>query len=424
MSDDRKPPTPSITGSRLIDVLQAHESRAFRVFWATVGKDAQRRRAAKEAWDRLDALLLPEATFEDSEFDLLTRCIGDELKRQNAVTALPTQAAPDAETQPPTRAPPSSTSPSNPVRRLPKQERSAPAQMTLVHVSPVVTQDFFGAKAAEFEKERPATTTQLALPVVPEPERAIPTLWLRSAIFGVVERGKREDRRMHELPTPWAKGKLYFTGIQLAQDDLDVLLQMLQMASSQGGPGEVIHFTDRGMTKALGRSYGTKTLEWLDEVAHRLMAAVIVLDDGTGGNAQFHLVRSYARNAQSGQRAFVVDPEVMHFFADKKYTLLQWEQRLQLSTGLAKWLHGFLMSQPSSANGIGLALLKELSGVAATRPLRKFRADLNGAIKQLQGLEDPHLGLTGIAIVEGKEGPKLTWQRKPNRQQALKPEGT
>ena len=115
------------------------------------------------------------------------------------------------------------------------------------------------------------------------------------------------------------------------------------MASSQGGPGEVIHFTDRGMTKALGRSYGTKTLEWLDEVAHRLMAAVIVLDDGAGTNAQFHLVRSYARNARSGQRAFVVDPEVMQFFADKKYTLLQWEQRLQLSTGLSKWLHGFLM---------------------------------------------------------------------------------
>lgn len=423
MIDDRKTPTPSITGSHLVDLVQASSSRPFRVFWKIVGKDERRRQAAQEAWKRLDEFLLSETVFSESDFDILTKCIHEEVKRQRAATAIPMPADPNAETQVPTPAPSSSTSPSNPVRPQPKQESSTPAQMTLVPVGPVVTQDFFSAKAAEFSKEAKAKETQqLALPVVPEPERAVPTLWLRSAIFGVVKRGEREDRRMHELPTPWVKGKLYFTGIQLAQDDLDVLLQMLEMASSQGGPGEVIHFTDRGILKGLRRSYGSGALEWLDEVAHRLMAAVIVLDDGAGSSAQFHLVRSYARNAKSGQRAFVVDPEVMHFFADKKYTLLQWEQRLQLRSGLAKWLHGFLMSQPTSANGVGLTLLKQMSGVARTRPIRLFRHDLNVAIQELQRLEDQHLGLTEIAIVDGKEEPKLTWQRKPNRQ--LNPKGT
>lgn len=438
----KKPP--SITGSRVLDItLQKEGSRAWRVFWRAVGNDAARRKAAKPAWDGLDPFLLPDDVFAD-DFDFLARAIYDEQKAhvehaRRLKALVPTAAAPDAETLVPGPAEQTLTTDitlrdAQRLLELEILEDDAPPNAQLFAAIPAgavveesppprkpqppPSNDFIRQKAEEAAQQKAdEVPKQLVLPSVAEPERTAPTLWLRSAIFGVVGRGQREDRRMHALPTPWVKGQLYFTGIQLAQDDLDVLLQMLHMAASQGGPGQEIHFNDRGMMKALRRSYGTKTLEWLDEVAHRLMAAVIVLDDGEGTQAQFHLVRSYVRNAKTGQRAFVVDPEVMKFFGDGggAYTVLQWEHRLALDTGLSKWLHGFLMSQPSTANGVTLALLKELSGVASSRPIRKFRADLKTAIAEVEGLNDPHLGLESIEIVEGKAGPKLVWTRRKKR---------
>lgn len=422
---------PSITGSPLLDLtLEVEGSRAWRVFWATVGKSASRREAAKPAWDALDPFLLPDDIFRE-DFGVLTRCINEESARRRAPTLIPTPAHPDAETLVPGPAEQVTDISVRDAHRLieilddkaPPNERLEAAAVRVEATSAPPTKrkkpppsNFFQQKVEEVrELAVEDEPKQLVLPSVAEPERTAPTLWLRSAIFGVVGRGQRVDRRMHALPTPWVQGKLYFTGIQLAQDDLDVLLQMLHMAASQGGPGREVHFSDRGIVKALGRSYGSGALGWLDEVAHRLMAAVIVLDDGAGTQAQFHLVRSYVRNAKTGQRAFVVDPEVMKFFDDGRYTMLQWEHRLALGTGLAKWLHGFLMSQPSTANGVTLALLKELSGVSPSRPIRKFRADLKASIEELERIKDPHLGLESVEIVDGKAGPKLVWTRRKKR---------
>lgn len=284
----------------------------------------------------------------------------------------------------------------------------------------VVTGDFLSAKVAEFGKEesKAKQTHQLALPVVAEAERAAPNLWLRSALFGVHKKGEREAVERKRLPTPWVKGALEFSGRELDQGDLDLMLQMVHMAASQGGVEVPIGFTDRGMLKALGKAYGSSALQWLDESAHRLMQAVVTVDDGSGAIVSFHLLRLYARKSE--QRVFVIDRTAMEFFRGARFTNLQWEARLSLKGDLTRWLHGFLTSQPHTVHGVSLALLKTLSGTTPTRPLRKFRADLLLSLRQLLELEDKHLGLLEASVVDGKEGPKLLWRCQPNRRDSLR----
>ena len=62
----------------------------------------------------------------------------------------------------------------------------------------------------------------------------------------------------------------------------------------------------------------------------------------------------------------------------------------------------------------------ELVGVPPTRAVRLFKRNLQKAISELLSLDDVHLGLIEAAIVDGKEGPKLTWKCRPNRKLSLR----
>jgi hypothetical protein len=413
---------PSITGSPLLDLtLEVEGSRAWRVFWATVGKSTSRRGAAKPAWDALDPLLLPDDIFRDT-FDVLTECINEERTRRRAPTLVPTPASPDAETLVPGAA--LSTSTENDEKAsVSRAKPRATARVEREKPSPQT--NFFVQKAVEVEvavaAASAATTTsahQLMLPSVAEPERVAPTLWLRSAIFGVVERGARSNVFEKTLPTPWVKGELLFSGPELDQSDLDVMLQAIHMASSQGVVERPLVFSDKAMLQALQKTYSSGNREWLRATLSRLTSSKITIrEDGDTRGREFHFLREQAWD--NGRRAVVVTESAVRLFADEAYTVLQWKARLSLPTSLAKWLHGFLMSQPTTTNGVGLKILKDLSGVPASRPMKKFKYDLKQALAVIQGLDDPHLGLVDVDVVKGKDGPKLVWSRRPNRRRAL-----
>lgn len=271
------------------------------------------------------------------------------------------------------------------------------------------------SKAAPVDKRPLAKVLQL--PLWANEERGAPNAWLRSSLFRVVEKGAREYHEKLELH-PWGTTRIQYTGKTLDQADLDVALQCVHMAA-QGTPGRPVAFTDRGMLKALGRSYGSGMLRWFDESMERLRWCGFTITDERGCIHTENLLTMYVRDPKAGERYFILNPVVAQFFVDDEYTLLQWRSRLAMKGQLAKWLHAFLCTSRSTANGVSLAKLRGLAGISPTRAARLFRFDLEKALEQLLKLDDEHLGLVKASIVEGAEGPKLVWTRRPNRRLAL-----
>ena len=174
------------------------------------------------------------------------------------------------------------------------------------------------------------------------------------------------------------------------------MLQMVHLASSQGVVDRPLVFSDKAMLQALGKKYSSGNREWLRLALSRLTSSkVTIREEGDLRGREFQFLREQAWD--NGRRAVVVTESAVKLFSDERYTVLQWKARLSLSTSLAKWLHGFLMSQPSTSNGIGLKLLMELVGVPPTRAVRLFKRNLQKAISELLSLDDVHLGLIEAA---------------------------
>jgi hypothetical protein len=451
----------SITGSTKEDAELASASANFRRFLEVLGDDDQRIDGARGAWLSVNPERLPD-TFSVRDTRELEKCIVAELRSRLAVAeriadevvddvvqshpaAAPHKrkawadapvvyAAPDAETLPPSfvEESPAKPLPSKPARakpRAPTITMPPPAQMALpveiheVNEAPPSTammqQEPSSQKqryVSPFIAQRVASA-QMVIPVVAEAERVAPSIWLRSAIFGVIERGTREVVFKKELPTPWA-AQLLFSGPELDQSDLDVLLQVVHMASSQGVVDRPLIFTDYAMLTALGRKHSSGNRKWLQDALSRLTSSKvsITLDDEQRGEEVQLLLEQVWGN---GRRAVTVTEGCIRMFSDRRYTVFQWKARLSLPTSLAKFLHLYLMSQPTTKWGVGLDTLKQISRTPASRPMRKFKADVLKAIEAIQALDDEHLGLEYAAVEDGLEGPKLVYRRRSNRVAAL-----
>ena len=112
--------------------------------------------------------------------------------------------------------------------------------------------------------------TQIMLPNIRDEERMAPNALVRSALFGIVRRGRRKyaDKKLIES---WREWSILYTGRELDQGDMDVWLQCLRLMSEQE-LGKPIHFSARGFLKALGRRTGKSDYEWLDRSLTRLKA--------------------------------------------------------------------------------------------------------------------------------------------------------
>ena len=90
-----------------------------------------------------------------------------------------------------------------------------------------------------------ALTDTPPLPVWHEQARGIPNLCLRSALFGVIQRGRRKAVKGEMVAA--VKGlSLRYTGWRLDQGDFDVLahaLHLLSQHQQEVGPANYVKFT-------------------------------------------------------------------------------------------------------------------------------------------------------------------------------------
>lgn len=237
----------------------------------------------------------------------------------------------------------------------------------------------------ELQEKIKTLANNRSLPAWPEQTRGVPNLCLRSALFGVIQRGRR--KAVKKEPIASVNGLcIHYTGWRLDQGDFDVLAHTIHLASHQS-TGQFVQFTARGFLKGIGRSFGKSGREWLKDSLRRLTASAVEIrfEMPCGyGKETFSYTGSlldefyYTENDQSYCLKF--NPKLAKLF-DAGWTQLQWQQRLHLKADLAKWLHGFYASH-RAPYPMKVTTLQQLCGSECGR-LSDYRGKLRFALEEL-----------------------------------------
>ena len=228
------------------------------------------------------------------------------------------------------------------------------------------------------------------LPLWPAQTRGIPNICLRSALFGVIQRGRRKAVKGELIAA--VKGlNVRYTGWRLDQGDFDVLIHALHLVSRQQATGGYVQFTGKGFLHGIGRRSGKSGREWLKDSLRRLTGSAVEITleikDSYGTNSYTYagsLIDEFIFNTSSQGYFLKINPKLAKLF-NAGWTQLQWHQRLRLKTELAKWLHGFYASH-RTPYPMKVATLKHLCGSRIGR-LSDFRKKLRHALAELSQAE-------------------------------------
>jgi len=226
------------------------------------------------------------------------------------------------------------------------------------------------------------------LPDWPEKTRGVPNLCLRSALFGVIKRGRRRAVKGEIIAA--VKGlNIRYTGWRLDQGDFDVLVQALHLQTRhiERTPEYYIRFQVKSFLRSIGRQSGKSGREWLKDWFRRLTATAVVINVDVNNrfmNGKYtytgSLVDEFYYNDQEQTYFLKINSKLAELF-DAGWTQLQWQQRLRLKTNLAKWLHGFYASH-RSPYPMKVATLKHLCGSDCKR-LVDYRRSIRRAMDEL-----------------------------------------
>jgi hypothetical protein len=226
------------------------------------------------------------------------------------------------------------------------------------------------------------------LPVWHEETRGVPNLCLRSALFGVIQRGRRKAVK-GELVAAVKGLDIRYTGWRLDQGDFDVLAHALHLASRQQeqSPSCHVQFSAKGFLRGIGRTSGKSGRDWLKDSLRRLTASAVEIKaeirHGCWAESYTYagsLIDEFYYNVRERTYFLKINPKLASLF-DAGWTMLQWPQRILLKTDLAKWLHGFYASH-AVPYPVKVATLKHLCGSECNR-LSDFRGKLRTSLEEL-----------------------------------------
>lgn len=220
------------------------------------------------------------------------------------------------------------------------------------------------------------------LPLWPMATRGVPNSILRSSLFGVVKKGRRNHCYEIEVPSSGSL-KVIYTGMRLDQADLDVWEQCLSLAK-ENGLGTRIWFSANSFLKAIGRPVGNSQHLWLKKALKRLGAAQVEIIEGD--RSYFGtLIQDGFRDEKTDQYIIKLNPQLSKLYGANHWTRIQWDERHTLNKKyLAQWLHGFYSSH-KEPYPMKVEKIRELCG-SETKDLSKFRQSLRKALKQVQGV--------------------------------------
>ena len=246
------------------------------------------------------------------------------------------------------------------------------------------------ARAAEVEAKKAAQ-----LPAWPEAARSAPNEILRSALFGVGNKVKpRENFERRHIPS-YGSGVIEYTGKELRQDDLDVWLQLIQLAQKSGNTSQ-IEFDAIELKKEVGIVRGKIGTDRLLSILTRLQATSLrVSHDRLVDDLNLSLIYRFTNpkdhDDDNSKWMVTVDPALVQLFGDGTHTaLINWAERKELAGDFAKWLHGFYCTH-RSPGAIRSETLIEASGATFSRKSRANQM-VRDALAELERVGAIHPG--------------------------------
>jgi len=189
---------------------------------------------------------------------------------------------------------------------------------------------------------QPKTAEVIQLQFWGEDYRAAPNAVFRSALFPALRSNEKENRRFLKSEDIFCVAglKIFFTGEQFDQSDLDVYLEILKMA--QPFPlGTPIKFSAHALLKALGLTTGGENHKHIHEVLIRLCGGVMDITDH--GKRYFgQLLHGGIRDEISMNYTIKINPEFAVLFGYGMFAKIDLETRRRLGrNNTAKALHAY-----------------------------------------------------------------------------------
>lgn len=232
----------------------------------------------------------------------------------------------------------------------------------------------------------PLPKNLIQLPLWPEPVRAVPNGFLRSALFGAIRKGRRRYLKAEQLAA--LDGiEIRYTGERLDQGDLDVWESVLHAVRLQE-LGSQCRVTAYSLLKLMGKTDTGKNRATLHERITRLRANAVEVRQGRytyiGG-----LIAGAAKDEETQEWVIELDAKLRPLFADDQFTQVEWAVRHALDgKPLAQWLHGFYASH-AKPFPIRMETLLKLSGSENENP-RSAQQKLRIALDAVVAASEAH----------------------------------
>lgn len=186
---------------------------------------------------------------------------------------------------------------------------------------------------------KPLPPNVVQLPLWPEPVRAVPNGFLRSALFGAIAKGKRRYIDGEQLAA--LDGiEIRYTGQRLDQGDLDVWESVLHAVRLQE-LGSQCRVTSYALLKLMGKTDTGKNRATLHKRITRLVASALTVKQGRYSYIG-SLIAGAAKDEETQEWVIELDEKLRPLFAFDQFTQIEWAVRHALDgSQLAQWLHGF-----------------------------------------------------------------------------------
>lgn len=215
------------------------------------------------------------------------------------------------------------------------------------------------------------------LPWWNEEVRCVPNMILRSALFGVIKKGKREYVENQVIYTA-GKTTILYTGKQLDQTDLSVWEQCVHLGRNHD-LNKPIYFSCRSFLKSVGKKVGKSQYDLIKKSIDRLVKGSVTIKQGPTGYTG-HFVDSWGWDTNKNRYKLRLNPEITALFGENMYTKIDDEKRKKMGGSLHLWLYRFYSSHKKPFP-IKVETVKELCGSKDT--LKSFRYCLKKAIAKL-----------------------------------------
>ena len=250
------------------------------------------------------------------------------------------------------------------------------------------------------------------LPLWPEPVRAVPNGFLRSALFAVGGASKgRKREHLKSVQLAAVEGmSVRYTGERLDQNDLDVWETVLH-AVRQQAMGDTCHVTAYSLLKLMGLTDTGKNRQLLSERIERLASAVVKIQCGRYSYVGA-LISGAVHDEQTREWVIRMNPDVRPLFAPDQFTQVQWAVRQELGKNqLAKWLHGYY-STHAKPYPMRVEKLLHLAG-STNKSSRSSNQKARDALAAIAAASDKHGEEFAFEVQDGM----VYVDRRPSRSQ-------